>query len=152
MDIETVLPSWDGELCTVRFDRETGAWFVIAVHSTRLGPASGGTRAMVYPSVGDAVTDAPLGDVDTDLGDGARELVAGDLREWHGVVPLPGVPVRAADTGRPHGDDDSAGLAHRVRDVGQRGCLAVGGVLDGPHGASLTHGARAASATGRVAA
>ena len=58
MDIETVLPSWDGELCSVRFDQETGAWFVIAVHSTRLGPASGGTRAMVYPSVGDAVADA----------------------------------------------------------------------------------------------
>ena len=58
MDIETVLPSWDGELCVVRFDRGTGAWFVIAVHSTRLGPASGGTRAMVYPSVGDAVADA----------------------------------------------------------------------------------------------
>ena len=58
MDIETVLPSWDGELCSVRFDQGTGAWFVIAVHSTRLGPASGGTRAMVYPSVGDAVADA----------------------------------------------------------------------------------------------
>ncbi|MBL8928382.1 MAG: Glu/Leu/Phe/Val dehydrogenase [Pseudonocardia sp.] len=58
MDIETVSPLWDGELCSVRFDRETGAWFVIAVHSTRLGPASGGTRAMVYPSVGDAVADA----------------------------------------------------------------------------------------------
>ena len=58
MDIETVLPLWDGELCSVRFDQETGAWFVIAVHSTRLGPASGGTRAMVYPSVGDAVADA----------------------------------------------------------------------------------------------
>lgn len=58
MDIETVLPSWDGELCSVRFDPETGAWFVIAVHSTRLGPASGGTRAMIYPSVGDAVADA----------------------------------------------------------------------------------------------
>jgi leucine dehydrogenase len=58
MDIESVLPAWDGELCSVRFDPETGAWFVIAVHSTRLGPASGGTRAMVYPSVGDAVADA----------------------------------------------------------------------------------------------
>jgi len=58
MDIETVLPSWDGELCSVRFDQGTGAWFVIAVHSTRLGPASGGTRAMVYPSVGEAVADA----------------------------------------------------------------------------------------------
>ena len=53
-----MLSSWDGELCAVRYDRETGAWFVIAVHSTRLGPASGGTRAMVYPSVADAVADA----------------------------------------------------------------------------------------------
>jgi len=60
MDIQPVVPSWDGELCSVRFDRETGAWFVIAVHSTRLGPASGGTRATVYPSVGDAVADAKL--------------------------------------------------------------------------------------------
>jgi leucine dehydrogenase len=50
--------SWHGELCAVRYDRETGAWFVIAVHSTRLGPASGGTRAMVYPGVADAVADA----------------------------------------------------------------------------------------------
>jgi len=58
MGIAMMVPSWNGELCTVRFDRETGAWFVIAVHSTRLGPASGGTRAMVYPSVGDAVSDA----------------------------------------------------------------------------------------------
>jgi leucine dehydrogenase len=58
MDAEAVLASWDGELCAVRFDRETGAWFVIAVHSTRLGPASGGTRAMVYPHLGAAVADA----------------------------------------------------------------------------------------------
>ncbi|MEJ8281089.1 Glu/Leu/Phe/Val dehydrogenase dimerization domain-containing protein [Pseudonocardia spirodelae] len=52
------LPEWDGELTSVRHDPETGAWFVIGVHSTRLGPASGGTRAMVYPSVDDAVADA----------------------------------------------------------------------------------------------
>ena len=58
MDVESVLSDWDGELCSARFDRETGAWFVIAVHSTRLGPASGGTRAMVYPGVGHAVADA----------------------------------------------------------------------------------------------
>ncbi|MBP2365405.1 Glu/Leu/Phe/Val family dehydrogenase [Pseudonocardia parietis] len=52
------LPEWDGELTSVRHDPETGAWFVIGVHSTRLGPASGGTRAMVYPGVEDAVADA----------------------------------------------------------------------------------------------
>jgi leucine dehydrogenase len=52
------LPEWDGELTSVRHDARTGAWFVIAVHSTTLGPASGGTRAMVYPELGDAVADA----------------------------------------------------------------------------------------------
>jgi leucine dehydrogenase len=54
----TTLPEWDGELTCVRHDPATGAWFVVAVHSTRLGPASGGTRAMVYPELGDAVVDA----------------------------------------------------------------------------------------------
>jgi leucine dehydrogenase len=53
-----VLPRWDGELTSVRYDEETGAWFVIAVHSTKLGPASGGTRAMVYPRLDDAIADA----------------------------------------------------------------------------------------------
>lgn len=52
------LPEWDGELTSVRHDPDTGAWFVIGVHSTRLGPASGGTRAMVYDGVTDAVADA----------------------------------------------------------------------------------------------
>src|SRR5690349_14448140 len=54
----TTLPEWDGELTCVRHDPATGAWFVIAVHSTRLGPASGGTRAMVYPELDHAVADA----------------------------------------------------------------------------------------------
>ena len=54
----TTLPEWDGELTCVRNDPATGAWFVVAVHSTRLGPASGGTRAMVYPELGHAVADA----------------------------------------------------------------------------------------------
>lgn len=52
------LAEWDGELTAVRSDPGTGAWFVIGVHSTRLGPASGGTRAMVYPDVDGAVADA----------------------------------------------------------------------------------------------
>jgi len=58
MEIETPLSSWDGELTCVRYDSGTGAWFLIAVHSTRLGPAAGGTRAMTYPSPGEAAADA----------------------------------------------------------------------------------------------
>ncbi|MCR3722025.1 MULTISPECIES: Glu/Leu/Phe/Val dehydrogenase dimerization domain-containing protein [Prauserella salsuginis group] len=49
---------WDGEMTCVRHDERTGASFVIALHSTTLGPAAGGTRAMAYPSLDEAVTDA----------------------------------------------------------------------------------------------
>lgn len=58
MNHHAVVKDWAGELTAVRHDEETGAHFVIAVHSTRLGPATGGTRAMVYPDVADAVADA----------------------------------------------------------------------------------------------
>ncbi|AWB93743.1 Glu/Leu/Phe/Val dehydrogenase family protein [Aeromicrobium chenweiae] len=56
--IENVLTGWDGALCSSRYDRETGAFFTVAVHSRRRGPAAGGTRAMHYASHEDAVADA----------------------------------------------------------------------------------------------
>lgn len=56
--IEDLVTGWDGALCSTRFDRETGAFFVIAVHSRRRGPAAGGTRAMHYESYAEAVADA----------------------------------------------------------------------------------------------
>ena len=49
---------WDGELTVTRHDRATGTTFVIRIDSTRLGPASGGTRAAHYPSIGHALADA----------------------------------------------------------------------------------------------
>ena len=49
---------WDGELTVTRHDRETDTTFVIRIDSTRLGPASGGTRAAHYPSIGHALADA----------------------------------------------------------------------------------------------
>lgn len=58
MHVEQPLEEWDGELSCVRHDRQTGAWLVVAVHSTLLGPAAGGTRAMQYSSPGQAVADA----------------------------------------------------------------------------------------------
>jgi len=57
-DLESVLRGWDGEAVIVRFDRETGAWIFIALHSTALGPALGGTRMRVYPTPGDGLRDA----------------------------------------------------------------------------------------------
>lgn len=58
MSIEKVIGEWDGQLSCSRYDERTGALFTIAVHSLRLGPAAGGTRAMQYPSVAAAVEDA----------------------------------------------------------------------------------------------
>lgn len=50
--------TWNGELTCIRHDPETDAWLIIAIDSTRRGPAAGGTRAMTYPSVADAIADA----------------------------------------------------------------------------------------------
>lgn len=57
MSIDRAL-EWDGELTLTRFDRQTGTWFVIRLDSTRLGPAAGGTRALRYPQLADAIADA----------------------------------------------------------------------------------------------
>jgi glutamate dehydrogenase/leucine dehydrogenase len=56
--IESLIHSWSGEEVLIRFDRLSGAWIVIAIHSTRLGPATGGTRMKRYPDLVSAVTDA----------------------------------------------------------------------------------------------
>jgi leucine dehydrogenase len=50
--------AWDGEEELREHDAETGAWIVIAIHSTRLGPAVGGTRMKPYLSPEEAETDA----------------------------------------------------------------------------------------------
>lgn len=58
MSLEKVIEGWDGRLVSSRFDAATGGYYTIAVHSRQLGPAAGGTRAMVYSSAEDAVRDA----------------------------------------------------------------------------------------------
>jgi len=56
--MESLLGEWDGETVIVRYDRPTGAWIFIAIHSTCLGPAAGGTRMKSYPDVQAALQDA----------------------------------------------------------------------------------------------
>jgi leucine dehydrogenase len=58
MDLESLFGEWDGETLVVRRDRPTGAWMFIALHSTRLGPATGGTRMKAYPDLQAAARDA----------------------------------------------------------------------------------------------
>jgi glutamate dehydrogenase/leucine dehydrogenase len=55
---EELLRSWDGEEAVIRFDRDSGAWMFVCIHSTVLGPAGGGTRLGVYAAPGDGLADA----------------------------------------------------------------------------------------------
>lgn len=56
--LEGLLRSWNGEEVVLRRDQPTGAMIIIAIHSTGLGPAGGGTRMKSYPGIADAVRDA----------------------------------------------------------------------------------------------
>ncbi|HEV8064764.1 MAG TPA: Glu/Leu/Phe/Val dehydrogenase dimerization domain-containing protein [Acidimicrobiales bacterium] len=56
--MEKLLNEWDGEFIVSRREPKTGALLIVAVHSTRRGPSSGGTRAMTYPSLEEAAADA----------------------------------------------------------------------------------------------
>jgi leucine dehydrogenase len=56
--MEALLKAWDGERVIIEFDRPTGAWIIIAIHSTRRGPAGGGTRMKTYPTMEAALADA----------------------------------------------------------------------------------------------
>jgi glutamate dehydrogenase/leucine dehydrogenase len=57
MNVETLLSEWDGETVIARYDRPSAAWILIAIHSTRLGPAAGGTRMKSYPNLQAALQD-----------------------------------------------------------------------------------------------
>ncbi|HEY45953.1 MAG: hypothetical protein AMJ88_13160 [Anaerolineae bacterium SM23_ 63] len=70
--METLIQSWDGESVISRFDRESGTWMFIAIHSTALGVATGGTRLKSYPTPRDALFDA-------------MRLAEGMTYKWAGV-------------------------------------------------------------------
>ena len=57
MTVTDLLASWDGEEVLTRHDPSSGATIHICVHSTALGPASGGTRLRVYAAQDDALLD-----------------------------------------------------------------------------------------------
>ncbi len=70
--LQDTIQAWKGESVITAFDRPTGAWIFIAVHDTRLGPASGGTRMKVYPAPVDGLVDA-------------TRLAEGMTYKWAGV-------------------------------------------------------------------
>lgn len=56
--LESMLESWDGETVVMRRDRITETWIIVALHSSRLGPPTGGTRMKPYPNLEAALEDA----------------------------------------------------------------------------------------------
>jgi leucine dehydrogenase len=55
---EELLETWDGETAVIRRDRESGGWIFVCLHSTRLGPAGGGTRMKAYRTPAEGLQDA----------------------------------------------------------------------------------------------
>ncbi len=78
MSIDELIRSWDGEFVVSSFDRATGAWIFIAIHSTRLGQPLGGTRMKVYDAPEEGLRDA-------------QRLAEGMTYKWAGIdFPLGG--------------------------------------------------------------
>ncbi|HSL11289.1 MAG TPA: Glu/Leu/Phe/Val dehydrogenase dimerization domain-containing protein [Actinomycetota bacterium] len=58
LDVASELRAWPGESVHVSYDRAADAFVIVAIASTVLGPAMGGTRMKVYASFADALADA----------------------------------------------------------------------------------------------
>lgn len=56
--LEDLIRGSDGEEVVVGFDEPSGTWMFVCIHSTRLGPAGGGTRMKSYAQPSDALQDA----------------------------------------------------------------------------------------------
>ena len=56
--LEDLIRSWDGEEVALHYDHPSGAWMFVCIHSTKRGPAGGGTRMNVYATPGDGLADA----------------------------------------------------------------------------------------------
>ena len=96
-DVEGLVAVWGGESLVVRHDAPSAGWMFVAVHSTVLGPAMGGTRAKTYPSFADAVRDAlRLSQAMT------RKQAAAHLPFGGGkaVLSLPEIPARGSHAWR----------------------------------------------------
>jgi len=56
--LEDLIRSWDGEEVAVHYDHPSGTWMFVCIHSTRRGPAGGGTRMKTYATPAEGLEDA----------------------------------------------------------------------------------------------
>ncbi len=87
--LEDLIRAWDGEEVVVGFDQPTGTWMFVCVHSTRRGPAGGGTRMKSYPTPDDALEDAMRLSSAMTLKMAAVDLPFGGGKAVLGVPSLP---------------------------------------------------------------
>ncbi|HEX2032111.1 MAG TPA: Glu/Leu/Phe/Val dehydrogenase dimerization domain-containing protein [Actinomycetota bacterium] len=90
---KAVQTGWDGERIATATHPGTGARLFVFIHSTRLGPACGGTRMRVYPSIADAMADG----MRLAAGMTRKNAVAGlPLGGGKAVIAVPELPTGAA--------------------------------------------------------
>jgi leucine dehydrogenase len=178
VSFEDLLEGWDGEELVVRHDGPTGAWMLIGVHSTVLGPAMGGTRLKSYAlpeeavddvlrlssamTVKQATADLPYGggkavvavpEIPAPGTDARRDLL---LRYAEMVDSLHGTYVTAADMNTGEADMDTIGertshVLGRSRAAGGSGDPAAGTATGVFHGirATVAHAMGAETVEGR---
>lgn len=56
--MQQLIQQWPGEFVVAAYDKPTGTWMFIAIHSTRLGMAVGGCRMRVYEKPEEGLMDA----------------------------------------------------------------------------------------------
>jgi leucine dehydrogenase len=103
---EELLRGWDGEHVVVRFDRPSGTWMLVGVHSSALGPAMGGTRMKAYRSVDEALHDVLRLSQAMTMKQAAAGLAFGGGKA---VLAVPSVP--------PPGSAARRDLLHRYGDL-----------------------------------
>ena len=159
---EELLERWDGEQAVIHRDSESGAWIFICMHSTRLGPAAGGTRMKVYDTPADGLEDAmrlsagmtsKLAVADLGLGGGKAVLAVPQIphgeerrallhRYGDMVASLGGSFVTSSDVNT--GEEDMDVIAERTEHVFGRSEAAGGAGDPGPFTAhGVFHGIKA---------
>jgi glutamate dehydrogenase/leucine dehydrogenase len=56
--LEDLIRAWDGEEVALHYDHPSGTWMFVCIHSTKRGPAGGGTRMKTYATPADGLADA----------------------------------------------------------------------------------------------
>jgi len=105
--VEELLRNWDGENLIVTYDRPAKTWIIIAVHSTVLGPAVGGTRMKTYTDLGEAVLDA-------------QRLAAGMTYKWAAAGSDMGGGKAVLFVSEEMTGDDRTALLERYGDLVQK--------------------------------